>query len=776
MVAEVSRSLAALSGGRETVSSVSVRKLADETGAPRYEVTAGEKRQVVSLKSGVWHPASYVSLAQGMLAAPAAAEDDAAQILTCAGALLTPNLKTFVAENRRISRLLSERPTSASGHVQAALLLGTIALNDYSGQFRDVRPLLNRLTAHLAAADALDGTSTAAGRQLGEVLRLTLCGQQAEALVALKSFSSAEDKTLEEWIGVLVLRNTCDWRGGHKRAMAGSEALKQEYFRALVRSVGAEAGVNFIKDAGIKPNVGYWRIANEVALSVENGHRFTKSFVLVELQEAAAAAQAFGVEPKRGDLGWLTQFADIPEGTPLGEGVDGAAIEVAGKNLLAGYHQRHLMQAAQKAFAFLHDRWGVRDEADKLKVFIGGNLSGLRYAPFLKRMIARNDADRREENARCEVVIRERPQMVTPALWVSLRDDEDGQRVLPFPDHHGWFRPEVPHGTAFEVNERLYQIGVGDENDNVWMTQLWERAPYSYVLARYNAYHENGDSYENISPEIATKWFAYLKDFNLRAMRMIVASHKGRPEAYQAAMEKAAALDPNLYIELGEYLNEQGLRDEAARAYLQAYEKAGDRVYMANQSLPLIKYLHEKGDVGKATQVAKDAAEVYSYSGLNAYIWLLEQQGKWKDALETARKLDARYNDDRPVVEACCLIRLNAIDPRKAGAHGYERTVGSVFPRGFNKVTLADFKSPPKRGVLINGSSKQLVSFGLSRNMVIVALNGIHTETFDQYLLVRELSDEPRLGLIVWDGTGYRVSEGSLPGHKFGVDMVDYTK
>ncbi|HSI09625.1 MAG TPA: hypothetical protein VK985_13640 [Rariglobus sp.] len=775
MVRQISQALVDLSGAGKAASPVDLRKLPDEGGETRYEVKTGDKVQVISITPGVWNPAGYAPLAKELFV-KATTTEAADSDRECASALLSPSLKTFIAENQRISLFLSEHPASVSGHVQAALLLGTIALNDYSGEFRDVRSVLNRLTAHLAAADAQGGMSPNAGRQLAEVLRLTLCGQQAEALVALRNFPSAGDKTLQEWAALLILRNTCDWREGRERALAGSDALKHEYFRSLVRSVGPEMGLQFIKDAGGKPDAGYWRIANEVSLSVSNGHLFTKPALGVEVQESGAAAKAFGLEVAKNDFGWLKQYADTPEGSVLAGEAGKGGIQVAGKNLLAGYHQRHLMQAAQKTFEFLHDNWGVKDEATKLSAFIDGNLSGFRYAPFVRRMIARNDASRREENARCEVIIRDHPEMVTPALWISLRDDENGRRVLPFPDHHGWFRPEVPRGTAFEVGDRLYQIGVGDENDDAWMKQLWERTPYSYSLARYNAYHENGDSYDNMSPEIAGKWLGPLTGFNLRAMRLIATAYKGQPELYQPAMEKAAALDPDLYIELGEYLDGRGLREKAAQAFLQAYEKADDRVYMANQSLPLIKYLYEKGDVAKATKVAEDAAEVYSYSGLGAYIWLLERQGKWKQAIETARKVDDRYNQDKPVAEAACLVRLNEVDPSMAAANGHERKLSAVFPGGLKKVQVADFKSAPKKGVLIAGSSRQLVPFGLRPDMVIVALNGIRTDTFGQYCLVRELADDPQMSLIVWDGSHYRLSEGSLPGRKFGIDMVDYVK
>jgi len=241
-------------------------------------------------------------------------------------------------------------------------------------------------------------------------------------------------------------------------------------------------------------------------------------------------------------------------------------------------------------------------------------------------------------------------------------------------------------------------------------------------------------------------------------------------------MEKAAAFSPNLYLELGEYLDERGLHEKAAETYLLAFAKAEDRVYMANQSLPLVKYLYDKGDLAKATEVAESAAKVFSYQGLQAHIWLLEKQGKWKDALEVGRKIDERYNADGPVAETSGLIRMSKADMAAARALGYEAKIAGFFPKGVQTVTLADFKTAPKQGVSINGSSKEMVPFGLEENMVIVALNGIRTDTFAQYKVVREMDSEPQMSLIVWDGSAYRVSEGLLPGRRFGVDMTDYAK
>lgn len=742
----------------------------DETIADGVSVAEEDMRRI-PMDAGVWDPVSYQSFARRFFSDP----DPAVLVMAdqeFAKVLLAPNFTSFHAQNKRLSQFLSKHPASASGHVQAALLLGTIALNDHSGVFRDVRIPLNRMIAHLSVADALGVSSEDRGRRLAELIRLTLCGRQTYALLMLRDFAD-DSPVWAEWNLILRLRNTGDWRDGRERALSGSDGLKLEYFRALTHSVGAESGLAFLEEAKVSPGLAHIRIANETSLSVEQGHIFAKSGLGMELQEASTAAKAFGVDVSSNDLGWFETYANTPEGSPVAA-TAGSGIDIAGRNLLAGYHQRHLMQAAHRMFEFLHDRWGVKDEAGRLGYFLSETLPETRYTPFLKRLIARDDATRRAANQVCEEVIRTLPEMVTPALWMSLRDDHRGRRILPYPDHHVWFNPEVLPGTAFEVGERLYRIGLGDESDDAWMREVWSRAPYVYSLARYNAYHENGDSHDNMDAAIAKKWLGQMTEFHLRAMRYLANSHKHDPESYRATMLQAARLAPNLYIDLAQTLEEMGRRGEAAEAYLEAFEKATDRVRMANSALPLVEYLYEKGDLRMAETVAQHAAEVYSYRGLETHGWLQEQRGNWSGARETARKIDARYNKT-PLAEAAHLMRMSIAQPGVAKQMEQNRVVIRIFPSGIQRVAMADFSAAPRKGVLINGDNRRLAELGLRAGMVIVALNGIRTDNFEQYDVVRALSSDPEMNLIVWDGA-YKTSEGQIPGRRFNVDMVDYTR
>lgn len=763
-VTEISQFLADLGAVSQKVPTARVQ--VRQSGKPGvYDVRWGGQKAVVSVSEGVWNPATYQSWATDVLAPAQTAEPDVT-CAECAQTLLDPGVKTFQHENARISGFLNAHPASAQGHLQAAMLVGTVALNDFSGTFRDLRIPLNRMTAHLAAADALGLKSTDSGRQLAEALRLTLCGQQAAALAQLDAWDRGEDPGLAEWDAILRLRNTLDWRNGGEAAVAGSRALKLEYFRALTHAIGASVGAEFLEAAGIEPDIAVCRIANEVSLSIGDGHRFTRPLFQGEWMEAAAAAE-IGESGGEKDL---VAYLDTPEGSPVQDGI----IDVAGRNLLAGYHQRHLMQATNQLFSFFNERWGVRENAAKLRDFIENQMPDLRYKPFLVRLVARDDASRAAANEPCVELIKSRPEMVTPALWLSLRWDQNGNTVSATPDFHAWFHPEVPQGTAFETGERLYQIGVGDENDQGWLKTLWERSPYSTALAKHNAFLENGRNYDTLSGEILAKWYGPVADYHLEAVRRLAACYKDQPDRYESAMRKAASLDPDNYMVLGEYFAERNMPEKAAAAYLDGFEKADNHVLVAHYTPWLVKYLFETGDLAMARKVAEYGAEVYSYNGLLAALWLQEKQGQWEAALETARKIDERYNET-PIEETACLLRMGETDRKRADDFGYAEKVGRLFPNGLQKVSLSDFSEAPEKGVLINGTARTLEPFGLARNMVIVSVNGYRTENFPQYAVIRSFIETPDLSLVVWDGNSYRLSEGTVPGGMFGVDMIDYT-
>jgi len=738
-----------------------------------YEVAAHGANTSLSVgKTGVWNPETYREWARLMLPAP----DDALSNQTAEGLLtrlLSPSLTVYLEENRRISDFLQTHPGSPDGCLQAAILSGVIAFNDHSGKFRDIRPALDRMTAFLAAAEALGAPKDSAEMKIAEAMRLTLCGQQAAALaVGLP----AQGK-LADWREIIRLRNTMDWRSGRSAAEMGSPALKHEYFRALTFAINEMAGMEFLKSLPQEQlDLEYCRIANETDLSVSGGHVFSKPVIKPELREIAIAAKSFGLEPQEKSTEWIGQYLDTPEGSPVvGISGGGLVVDVAGRNLLAGYQQRNLMQSLNVLYAFLNDSWGVKDGAKEVKDFITGQLPALRYKPFLERTIERDPQRREALNEPLRKIIRDQPEMVTPCLWASLRRDEDGNEVrTSVPDFHRWFHPEVPSGTAFEADSRLYDIGVGDESDKAWITELHKRAPYSYFISRHLAWLENGSTYENLKPELLEKNMADIMGYQLIAMRRLASAYKSQPEEFEKVSLRVAEIDPDEYIDLAWYFQKRGESEKAAQYYLLGFEQAQNRVRVANNALWLVKYLQGKGDTATAEKVAADAAETFSYGGLQARIWLCEATGDWKGALDYAKKCDERYNGEKAIEETAALARMMKSAPQYVDVERYKFLIGSLFPDGLQQVTVESFSGPPQKGVAIRETSAFLEGKGLKQGMVIVALDGYRTDNFSQYGLIRSLTTDPKMKIVVWDGQKYSEVTPSVDDRRFGVDMGDY--
>ncbi|MBN8708294.1 MAG: serine protease [Verrucomicrobia bacterium] len=687
--------------------------------------------------------------------------------------LLSPDIVVFSEENRRISEFLQAHPGSGEGYLQAAILCGVLAFNDHSGMFRDIRPTLNRMTAFLAAADVLGVSKESPGMKIAEALRLTLCGQQRDAL----AMNLPSQGKLADWKEVIRLRNSMDWRSGRSAAAMGSPALQHEYFRALTMAVDEYTGIDFLKEIKLEEiDLGYCRIANERNLSVSGGHLFSKPVLVPELQEIAYVAKGEGYDPSDKTSSWLKEYLDTPEGSPVTSAKDGGLkMQVAGRNLVAGMQQRSLMQGLDSLYGFLNDMWGVKDGASEVKVFIVSQLPSLRYKPFLERSIER-DASRYEMmNDPLRKIIQEQPEMVTPSLWASLRLNKNGDDVpAQVPDWHRWFHPEIPSGTAFEEETRLYDIGVGDETDKVWMTELLDRAPYSSRLAYNLAYIENGSSHDHIKPAMFEKYMADMLGFRLVAMRTLANAYYDQPAEYEKYSSKVAEINPDEYLDLGFYFRERDDTEKAAKYYQLGFEKARDRVRTANNALWLVKYLHAKGDDEMAEKVGADAAEAFSYTGLQSYIWLQEATGRWSGALDTARKCDERYSKGKPLEELAHLIRAMKVVPQYVDRDRYERLMVGIFPSGIQEVTMGSFSAPPPKGVFIRETNAFLERNGLRRGMIIVALDGYRTDTFDQYLMVRAMTTDPRMRLVVWDGQKYSEVTPSIDDRRFGVDMGDY--
>jgi hypothetical protein len=135
----------------------------------------------VVLPDHVWAPRKYERLAKSFMAdgAGLSISEDPARDRADLTVLLDPTVDGLWQQNARLSRLLQEHPRSPSIHERAALLLAAAARRQ-SADGRDPRPLLCRMTAHLAVARALhDGTLTGDG-ELAERMLSALAGRERD--------------------------------------------------------------------------------------------------------------------------------------------------------------------------------------------------------------------------------------------------------------------------------------------------------------------------------------------------------------------------------------------------------------------------------------------------------------------------------------------------------------------------------------------------------------------------------------------------------------------
>ena len=128
-----------------------------------------------------------------------------------------------------------------------------------------------------------------------------------------------------------------------------------------------------------------------------------------------------------------------------------------------------------------------------------------------------------------------------------------------------------------------------------------------------------------------------------------------------------AVLDPDDYIGLGRYLLDHHMEKEAAEAYQEAFEKATNRVSMANSSEWIVNYDYDHGRQDDALKIAKeletrpdlkssaDASIALIYVGLGD----MDQAMSWLN-----KAYDARFNPS-------ILIRP-AFDPLRSDARFQE--------------------------------------------------------------------------------------------------------
>jgi hypothetical protein len=156
-----------------------VRNVAAAGGTAKFTLERRAEVFTVKVREHVWSPRSYGRLAGSFMAdgAGPAVTWDPTRDPGDGGLGTEAPAEAIARENLRLSRLLQAHPRAPALHERAALLLSLTAARRAAADL-EIRPILARMTAHLAVARALHGDVLSDDGELAERLLSQLAARE----------------------------------------------------------------------------------------------------------------------------------------------------------------------------------------------------------------------------------------------------------------------------------------------------------------------------------------------------------------------------------------------------------------------------------------------------------------------------------------------------------------------------------------------------------------------------------------------------------------------
>jgi tetratricopeptide (TPR) repeat protein len=759
---------------------VSANETADSSfGTPTYDIQVDLDANYQGLKtrlniSGpIWSPEVYDNLATQLaqLVGLKAGETNDSTPIVLLSKLTDGTAETIERENQTLSQALQDDFTNGALHEQAALLLGAFTLREHSGDFYEIRTPLCRITAHLAMARMLENKnlSTADG-QLAEIILSTLMNNEVDALQQLSKVP-LKDPAIISWVRALRARNTTDYRPLDKlNNLTPIECIY--WFYALDQS--ASTGIAWSKLSDVqKKTADFVRIANENSSPVGVGHQLLALSVPLEFREIHSIYQlSHKKELSNNEL--ITALNEMP-GRCFFNGSDGqTAVRIIGWGLWAGFFQRQACHAVEHDFDFLQRIWGVPDETQKFSSKSDQIFGGLRLYPFVRRLNAIDSATYHQSVDDGFKITVATPQLVPAECWDYLDywlNPDDYYHPNPNPHINEWHKHNPPPGTAYNPHPRMDHPSLTNRGDSeALFDKLHQMAPYDGIISWYiwKTKYKQKPTYDQ-----AMALFDPTLPFCPYSMKKVADTVLNQPDLYEILLAKAATIDPSDYFVLADYFAAKAEDAKAAQYYEQGNKQNPDPVAVAADAGWLIHYYLKNGRTEDARRLADFVGDVYSGGGLQAKAEFLEATGNYPGAFQWFSKIAERYQDSTYVIAYAIRHKTETGDAQFESLVQDQLT--KEFPAGIEQVNLANFLSPPTDGVLIKQASDHARAAGMRTGDVIVAIDGIRSHTYDQYLCGRQIKLDPQMDLIVWQGQHYREIKTSPPNRRFGGDFGNYT-
>jgi PDZ domain-containing protein len=720
-------------------SATPVKITAAQPGGGVFRVTVGASAPIdIDLRDDLWAPAAFAALARQTLAGGASNRVPVSARTPAFVSLVDLTPAALVNADAVISKDLASDMHDAAAHEAAALTLAGFALREAEGRMNDTRWAMNRMTAHLAMANALrESTAASVDGRLAEATLLAFADRQTRALAILDSLNDGKpDTALTAWTRALRMRITDDWRQLADPAHA-TRLEQREYFRARRTTVKTSRGSVELDAWGIDPDADWVRIIESYSVGVQDGWLVTDA---LEMERTEYKDVFLRIHGRPIDDKPVTAL-----NAPASRCVSTNAVHVLPWGAWAEFAQRHISTVIGRYDSFLRHSLGRAVDADDQQAALEQEFGALWIFPISTTFWTKGphgrEADLRFINEAVDAVL-SAPYRVPAAVWTFL---DFGTKYEPvrrgIPPASAWFAevaPRAAYDAGARVKAGLLRSGA--------MTVMLDDAPYDARLLEQYLTNGQKKPFEEIERLAGARM-----SYDLRPIGWALATLRDDDSRRVPVLEVSCRIAPGSCSDLGLEMAKGGRDDEAAKAYELAFaDPSLDAVALANKSRWLMQYYATHNRVGPALQLASRVAGAGSSEGLAVAGHLYEQLGRADDAEALYKQIALRYDDDYAELVGF-YFRQVEVRRRREYDDVWRSARERVFPDGLSNTPVSTDK--PAAGVHVSQDSEPARKIGLRAGDIIIAVDGWHVANLPQYYAARALAESGPLTLTVWRGT-----------------------
>ena len=654
---------------------------------------------------------------------------------------------SVVRAGAAVDAALRQNLRSARAHESAALVLAAFGLREavgYLSDISDVRWVLNRMTSHLAVADALRAPDRTPGidGQFARVAFLALSNRTASGLRALDQLEDRPaDPRYMAWKRALRLRLTDDWRITPVPAKA-LRIEKLEYFRARRKALNVVRAGEDLSQMAEPVAIDFARIVQVFRHGVEDGNDIVMPSLAGELLELSEVYRL--VERRELDPALPAAIVNARPGRLM----SGGRPSVIPWGAWAQFFQRHVGLYLGQIDHHYRQMLGLQERADQLKPRLDALLGHLTLFPLAASTRTKGrgtEADLTYIRRAIELSV-QAPELVSFSKWAFL---EMGARyeVVPsgMPELLEWFAPpsaEVPYEAGARI--RTFAGHVTTAQVHALVTE----ATSDVTLAAL-ALMPRPEG-QKLVADIRT-WFKVRGEYDLYAVDQ--AERWSRTlEEHLTWRRRACALAVPRCSSLASSLAWSGDEAGAVQEYERAFRDPGmDQVTLSTDSAWLVSYYERSGQLTRAYDLAQRSAAVGSSRGLDTLGRLYERRHRLDEALELFERIAGRY--DRASHGLAGFLYRQAVVAKRAAYLDRWRTVEKLlFPSGLQPMPPT-MPNQPAKGVFIYDDSSWSRRVRLQVGDIIVGVDGWRVEDREQYNAVIEFTEPNALHKITaWRG------------------------